>query len=449
MRWSARWQRSTKDDMSTPVDTLDGSVISQFEIESAQATSLGELMAYQSSLLTENVRGTAVYQHRFTTRSTTIVDNLLRTVMSTGSPRMRFRLGAGAPPSTVWLPWQDHAIRFYSGILESSGPTAGHHLELETVDDLYTMSKVNKVTVRRGAISDMVATIAQENKLDAIIEKTQNSFSFVQSFIDDSAMLFERLRGRAVNAKGRGNYVCYIRDGILHFHSPDYQAEVKELAYFKTPHVSLAQADNSQRLWDAGVSGTHLVVYDPYTAEVRTTASDPTKALRLANGIYNLPSVGGAERNIFYHLSMNRPEEALALAQNAYEMARSQTFEIVATFARLTSLRAGDFIHLLITPSDQASSPWSGYYLLAKTVTTIDRGAAHVVCALQRGEIQQMQSSLTVQAPNQQLVPVTEAPGQDLNLRASQDSVLTRASGKKTSSSVFSTVLGADELPTA
>lgn len=436
--------------MATALDTTSGIAVCQFEIKlpSPTAANLTDLIAYKTSTLIEDVRGTAVYLHRFSTRSTAVVDNMLRTAMSTGTPRMRFRIGVGTPTQMVWLPWQDHVIRFYSGILESSGDGAGHHLELETADDLFLLSRINKTTVRRGTISDMVATIAKENKLEAVIEKTLGEYSFIQSYIDDTYMLFKRLRPRATNDKGRGNYVCYIKDGVLHFHSPDYQAEIKDLNYFSTPYVSLAQVDHSQRLWDEGVSGTNLVLYDPYTAEVRTIISDPDKALRLSNSVYDLASVKGAEQNLFYNLSLNRPEEALALSQNTYELARSKTFEIVATFSRLVSLRNGDIIRLIISPSDQSASPWSGYYVLAKTVTKVEDGSVHVVCSLQRGEIQQMQAQVTVQAPSQQLTPVTQAPGHDLNLRAAQDSHLTRATGNRTSTSVYATLVDANSLVT-
>lgn len=436
--------------MATALDTTSGIATCQFEIKlpAPTASNLTDLIAYKSSILTEDVRGTAVYLHRFSTRSTAVVDDMLRTAMFTGTPRMRFRLGVGTPTEMVWMPWQDHVIRFYSGILESSGDAAGHHLELETADDLFKLSRVNKTTVRRGAVSDMVATIAKENKLESVIERTQGEYSFIQSYIDDTSMLFDRLRPRATNDKGRGNYVCYIKDGILHFHSPDYQAEVKELNYFSTPYVSLAQVDHSQRLWDEGISGISLVVYDPYTAEVRTFDTDPEKALRLSNSVYDFASVGGTNLNMFYNLSLNRPEEALSLAQNTYELARSKTFEIVATFTRLVSLRAGDIVRLTISPSDKAASPWSGYYLLAKTVTKVEDGAVHIVCSLQRGEIQQMQAQVTLQAPNQQLSPITQAPGHDLNLRAAQDSHLTRAVGSRTSTSVYATVVDASKLVT-
>ena len=71
-----------------------------------------------------------------------------------------------------------------------------------------------------------------------------------------------------------------------------------------------------------------------------------------------------------------------------------------------------------------------------------------MVCSLQRGEIQQFQAATTVQAPDLQLVPQTDAPGQDLNLRTAQSSNQTRGAGNRTSTSVFSTVVDANTVPT-
>ena len=63
--------------MATALDTVSGIAVCQFEIKlpAPTAANLTDLIAYKSSVLSEDVRGTAVYLHRFSTRSTAVVDN--------------------------------------------------------------------------------------------------------------------------------------------------------------------------------------------------------------------------------------------------------------------------------------------------------------------------------------------------------------------------------------
>lgn len=429
--------------MPIVINTKDGQSVTQYELVVAapNRVDLSGLLLFRSSTLVEGVRERAVYRHQFSTTAARVVDTLLRGVMSTGTPLLRFRLGYGSPAAAIWLPWQQHIITFYSGLLQSSGDQTRHELEIETSDALYTLGRSNKTVMRKGRISDMVAQIADENRLEAVIEPTQGIYAFAQSYTDDTTMLYTRLRPRAINGKSRGNYVCYVRDNVLHFHTPDYQTEVKTLNYFDLPHVTLAQVDHSQSLWDEGVRGTRLLVYDPYTAQAQEVVSDPSKALRLSNAVYNLASVAGGEENVPYTLSFNRPEEAVALGQNMYELARSKTFELVATFSGLLTLRVGDLIRLNITPANSTASPWSGFYVLSRLVCGVNKGDIHVTCSLQRGEIQQMQSIPVVQSAEDQLKPETEAPGQDLNLREAQDSASTKGVGKAESTRIYSTVV--------
>ena len=434
--------------MVTVLDTSNGLAFAEFELVSPQQkpVKLNELVAFESSELTETTLGIGVYSHRFTTQQPDLVDKTLKAVMATGTPRIRFRIGYGTPDSISWQPWQDNLITFYSGLLIGAGDRVGHSLEIHTANLLYTASRANKTIVRKGTISGIVGRIAQENGFQAIIEATQGEFTYIQSFQDDVDFISSRLLPRAVSTKGRGGYMFFMQDNILHFHSLDYQAEIKDLFYFETPYLRLAQVDSSQQLWDEGVSGTRLVVYDPYTAEAREIASQPDKAIRLANGIYNLASVLSGERNIFYTLSQNRPEEAVALAQNAYEIARLRTFELVATFTRLTNLRVSDLIRLVIAPTPEKSSSWSGYYLLTKSVVTIDKSAITTTCQFNRGEITQSDSKTVTDVNNQQDT-TAQAPGVDINIRETQDSSQTKGVGKQTSTKVFVTVVDANNAP--
>jgi hypothetical protein len=429
--------------MATQIQQVEGQAVVSFELNLPQQPTLpltDGLVTYTGSELVEDVFGKKEYRHRFSTLIPEFVNDILRTAMASGTPTFRFRLGLGNPKQTIWLPWQDHFIVHYGAVAEGISKQSGHSLEITTSDAFFKIARVNKTAAHKGTISSIVQALADENKLEAVIEPTSGEFLYVQNFVDDVKFIRERLVRRAVNEKGRGNYLFFILDNVLHFHSPDYQTSVKELQYFQQPGSLLVLSDRSQQLWDDGVSGTRLIVYDPLTGETKEHLSDPTKALRYAKGIYQLDSVKGSELNLFYHLGANRPEEAKAIGQNTYEHARLNTFELNVDFDKNISIRTGDIVSLIVTQQSQKTSPWSGLYLVTGTMYTIVQNAVTLKLLLRRGEIQPDLNNVVTQVANQQLVPQAEAPGQDLNIGDAQSSALTKGAGSQQSDDNFSTV---------
>jgi len=427
------------------VDNLDGSALVEFELPltNQPPLPLGNLVVFQKARLLETVTGETRYEYTITTQHPDVVNRLIKSVMSTGNPRWRARVGYGTPKKAIWLPWQDHYIVDYAADVRAVGKQAGHAMNLVTSDAFFAAARANKTIIRKGLISSMVKQIAAENQLDFVVEETKSDFFFIQSYIDDIAFIKGRLLNRAVNAKGRGNYLFYMRDNVLHFHTPDYQTEVKEWHYYASPHSVLTQKDNSQVLWDDGCSGVRLIAYDPYTGDTKEVVNQPDQTLRLADSIYQLGNVVGGQLNIQYHLSANRPEEATNIALNVYSRARQQTFELIGTFSKTVNIRVGDIIKLVITP-DQDSSPWSGFYVVSRLVYEIENGAVVGTFLFTRGEIAKDTSNVVAQVANRQLVPETEAPGQNLNVQETQASARTKGAGKQTSTTVFSTVVDAN-----
>jgi hypothetical protein len=429
--------------MANQIQQLDGQAVTNFEIVLPQQPTLpltSGIVTYLGSDLIEDVFGRKEYRHKFSTLIPEFVNDILRTTMASGTPAFRFRLGLGNPQQTQWLPWQEHVIVHYGAIVEGISKQAGHTLEITTSDALFKIGRANKTVAHKGSISSIVATIAQQNQLQAVIEETSGQYLFVQNFIDDVQFIRERLVRRAVNLKGRGNFLFYILDNVLHFHSPDYQTSVKEVQYYQQPGSDLVQVDRSQQGWDEGIAGTRVVVYDPLTGETREVVSDPSRSLRYAKGIYQLDSVVGGQRNIFYHLGANRPDEAKVIGQNTYEHARLNTFELNVDFDKNISIRTGDIINLVVTQQSQKTSPWSGLYLVAGTVYTIANNAVVMKLILRRGEIQPDLSNVVTQVANRQLVPQAQAQGQDINLAEAQSSILTKGAGDQQSDSNFSKI---------
>ena len=403
-----------------------------------------------SSTISESLKNAT--RHNLVVRSATVdfVDSLVRFAQSKGTPKVRYRLGIGIPGQTVYLPWQEHVIVDFNAGLEGIGKTAGHFFRATLGDYLYTIMRHTKVAARRGKISDIVTQIAKENGLtNTVIEPTVGEGLWIQSYVDDVEFIRRRMVPRAINSKGRGNYNLYVQDNVLHFHTPDYQAPLKELVYYQGGNISLFQIDESQAKLEMGASGVRLIVYDPYTAQTREVGSNPDKALRLGNVMHQLTNVQGADLNVPYHLSTNAPSEAENMAQTMYENARAQILGIKLEITRSIYLRVGDILRIVIAPTSTNATPWSGTYLVTEAGYTIEQGASVAVFYIKRGEFQTSSTAPTSLSILGDTVLVNEqtAPGQPLNLKAAQSSGLTHGAGQNVFTSAFVTTQDKNAAP--
>lgn len=402
---------------------------------------------HMESTLNESTEEIPVSFHRFTTQQVNIVDKTLKSLMADGNPHVRWRIGFVTEGKNMWLPWQEHQIVHCTAMAKGLGNDAGHAFEISTADRLFTINRQTKITSRKGTISDMVKSIASDAGLEAVVESTVGTFSYVQVNESDIEFINRRLVHRCINDKGRGQYLLYMRDNVLHFHTPDYQTEIKEIAYFETPFNGMVQNDRSQQLFDAGIAGTRCIAYDPYTGQTNEVVSDPEKYLRLADGIYRMDKVTNGVQTLTYHLSQNEPQEVSAMAQNVYSFGRAKTFEISADLTRSMNIRVGDILRFVIAPQREKTSPWSGYYIVTAVCRTVAKEALRTLYTLKRGEIVQDRTTITQPNDASQLIPETTAPGQDINPSVVQNSNLTVGAGKQESSTVYLTVEDSQKQP--
>ncbi len=432
---------------------LEGRCVVELELRlpNSKIIPFGPLsIAQVSSTITESIKRSTTHELILDAPTTDYVDSVIRFAQSLGTPKIRYRIGVGAVGKTAYLPWQEHIIVSMGAALQGMGTSAGHLVRLNLVDALFTSSRRSKVVARRGKISDIVKTIAQENNLtDFVVEPTVGEGAWIQSFVDDVDFIRKRMVPRAINDKGRGNYRFYVQDNVLHFHSPDYQAALKDLVYYQTNNVSLTQLDDSQSYLEAGASGVRLIVYDPYTAQIKEVVSDPTKALRLGNVMHQLINVTGADLNYPFHLSTNSPQEADNLAQSIYENARSQILGLKIDIMRSIFLRVGDLLRITITPTSGKNTVWSGIYSVTDAVYRVESGTMTSSFVVKRGEFQT--SSLAPTAINvlgdSVVINDQEAPGQPINLKLAQSSPLTHGAGQSGSTSVFIQTQDPNTLP--
>jgi hypothetical protein len=402
------------------------------------------------STIHESIRGISSHELVVRAPTTDYVDSIIRFVQSLGSPRVRYRLGVGLPGVKSSLPWQEHIITDFSAVLEGVGSTAGHFIRFFLKDILFTMSRTTRVAAHRGKISDIVKQIAAKNSItDTVIEPTTGEGLWIQNFVDDEDFVRKRMVQRAINDKGRGNYNFYVQDNVLHFHSPDYQAQLKQLVYYQTGNIKLTQLDESQNMLEFGASSVRVVVYDPYTATAAEVSSDPQKALRLGNIITPLTNVPGADLNYSFHLSTNTVQEAQNIAQAVYESARMQTLGLKIEIAKSIFLRVGDLVQVVISPSASKNSVWSGVYLVTDAVYRIESGVLISVFVIKRGEFQTNSltpTSVTVLGQNL-VISDQQAPGQPLNLKVAESSVLAHGAGNAGYTSIFVDTQDTDTAP--
>lgn len=395
--------------------------------------------------LKDDVYASSTGLHTFRTTDPRFLESV-KEVMIGANPLMRYRLGFGTPSQRYWLPWQDHIITNFYAKFQGIQNSGGYLIVFATANELKRMERANKVLARKGTVSEIVTAIANENNLDHVIEPTDGKFMLYQSFIDDTRFIRERCIPRAITAKGRSGFCLYIRDNVLHFHTPDYQTTVREMNYYNVAGTELYVEDLSQlkAAWDYGIAGVRVVASDPYTGETKEIQSNPDNALRLADSIYQFGSVNNGQHNTLYHLSFNPPVEVNALAQAQYAFSRQKTFRCTTSTAKTIVIRHGDLLDFSITQQSHRASSYSGYYYVTSVFHSVKKQAINSTYALERGEISGQSQDLTVQSSDQQLVQSTKAPGQDPNIIEAQSSELTKGAGKQASAATYAVVADAN-----
>ena len=400
--------------------------------------------------LRDDVYGNGTGLHTFQTSEPAFLE-AVKQAMSDANPILEFRLGFGGASGVYWLPWQQHLITNLVAKFSGIGTSAGHTLVIASANSLARMARVNKVKARKGKISDIVAEIATENGLASVVEPTDGTFMLYPSYVSDTRFIKERLRKRAITPKGRAGFFFFVKDNVLHFHTPDYQSTASSIEYYQSNGTSLDVADVSQlpELWDTGIAGSRVIQHDPITGVTKEIDSDPEQALRLAETIYAYSNVAGGVRNIPYHASANPPVESSAIAQYAYQQARQRAFKCTASFDKTITIRHGDLLNIGLIQQAARSSNFSGYYYVTSSLFIVKKGLVNTTYTLDRGELRGQVQATSVSATNLQLVPASQAPGVDPNITAVQSSQLTKGADSYTAGNYFSTVLNADTGATA
>lgn len=342
-------------------------------------------------------------------------DSALRTVqpvMTGGNASCLVRLGLGTASVMQWLPWQPHYITEFSAV-----PTGNQtfNVRISTADLLWKISQITKIVARQGTISAIITAIAGENNVNSVVEPTVGNYSLIQHRISDFEFIITRCLARASNASGRGNFRIFMKDGVLHFHTPDYQSSLKSFNYFGANSLDLVQSDRSQETCEDGIAAgaaVRMVSQDPVSGVTAVATSDNTLVLNTGNLAPIISSV--YNREFSCHVGVNGPLEGTTIIQNMYEKQQAGLYELRLATAKTPSLRLNDFLN--ITLGTGAGGSWSGYYNTTKLTHQINKGDLTSSFTLQRGELQTaVLTQNAVQDPNV-VLPPSGAPGQPINL---------------------------------
>ena len=433
--------------MPEPVQPTEGLALLQHQLVLSQSKRLlfdSSRVVFVDAEFKDDVYGVGTGLHTFRTADPNFLD-AVKQAMSDANPIMQFRLGFGSPNNMFWLPWQEHVIVKYYAKYEGIGTSAGHLLVFKTDNSLTRFERSNKVIVRKGTIAEIVQAIAAENNLQFVVEPTDEKFMLYQTFQDDTRFIRERLLCRAITKTGRGGFYFFIRDNVLHFHTADYQSTARQMNYYNSFGRELTITDISQdpELWDSGVAGIRVISHNPNTGETKEIESDPNKALRLAESLYQFGNVINGQWNVPYHASFNPTIEANAIAQFSYQRSRQRIFKCSLTIDKTIAIRHGDLLNLSITQTQKASSH-SGLYYVTSAAHIVKKQAITSVYTLERGEVRGQDQSLSAQNAQRQLVPESKAPGEDPNILEIQSSEQTKGSGNQSSSKTFTAVTDAN-----
>jgi hypothetical protein len=375
-------------------------------------------LVHERSEITLSINNTARHLHQFTTVNLSVVDVLTKNSILQTTPKVRIRIGVSQGQGIFWFPWQNH-ILMYTDIIPLG---KGYSITFVTNDFLGAAKRQYKTRFHTGTIQSIVEKIAVENDLNYLVEPTQGSWSYIQSNQTDSDFL-AKLASRAVNNFGHGGFRYFVQDNVLHFHTLDYVATIRNASVFDLSGTKVVLSSRVQDAVDEGAPGVRVVGIDPYEGQVYAFESDPQKVPIHGNQSPDLQSLSRLIVGI--HPSANRFDELKAMAQSEYDWARTDLLESVLTVEKGYPIQLNDIIRMTLNSASSSQSPWGGTYTVAAVSHVITKGTSVSTIKLQRGEF--LVSNVNMSRPADSISTSNyEAPGQPIDLADISSSLSTK-----------------------
>lgn len=318
----------------------------------------------------------------------TDIERLIRGLNQDGTPDLKIRLGVKQQGKVVWQSWQEHVVLSFSATPLGIGK-AEAELRLDSMDRLWKLRRQTKTKARRGTVSQLVDTIAVENGFtQRVIEPTRERGTWVQ-YSSDLEFVVERLIPRASSATGAGNYRLYVRDNVLHFHSPDYMPVLRKFDYTRSGRgVSIVFSDESQQLLTMGVGGVDVYTHDPYSGKSGVERATPESTLKYGKFSPDLRQFSHTFYTSYHPSAANLeiPESRL-IAQHLYDCAHSQVYTLVVSTSRTLNLKVNDMLRIDVNHTDSHRSSWSGWWTVTAVKHLVESGTVNSTFVLKRGEL--------------------------------------------------------------
>ncbi len=336
-------------------------------------------LVHERSEITLAVNQPARHIHQFSTVNLDVVDVLTKNSVLQSTPNVRIRIGVTQGQGVFWFPWQNH-ILFNTDIVPLG---KGYSITFVTTDFLEASKRQSKTRFHSGTIQSIVEKIATENDLSYLVEPTLGSWSYIQSNQADGDFL-AKLVPRAINKVGRGGFRYFVQDNVLHFHTLDYVATIRNANVFSLSGTKVVLSSRVQEAASIGGPGVKVLGIDPYEGNSYSLDSNEDNIVNHGNQSPDLNPL--SPLLIGRHPSVNKIDELKAITQSMYDWVRSDLMNCTLTVEKGYPIQINDIIRTTLNSAASQQSPWGGLYTVIGVSHIITKGTSMSTIKLQRGE---------------------------------------------------------------
>jgi len=355
-----------------------------FQVQIGSLTDGGEQellpdLVHEKSELSSALNSPSRHTHIFSTNNLNVVDKLLKAILVKPTPLVQIRVGLSSSGGIYWFPWQTHIVTHTDSVPQGLGYT----VTIVTGDLLEMLYRKLDTKYHHGLISNIVTKLAAEHDIQCVVEPTRGNWSYIQSNQSDLDFI-RKLASKAVNSGGRGGYRFFVQDNVLHFHTVDFVANVRDVNVFSLSGTQLALTSRIFDAYSDGAGQVRTVGVDPYSGKAFALDSDKDLAIRHGNQspkLYELGPVTAGD-----HPSQNRLEELLAQGQSTFNTAHANSLNSVLTIENGYPIQLNDVLRIILKTASPQQSPWGGLYSVTAVTHMITKGSTISTVKLQRGE---------------------------------------------------------------
>ena len=384
-----------------PIRSLTADIVVEISTENPREKKpVGLLSAtegiFQRFASDEKLNAWKVYVITYAVNRPDTFQDKIDTFLRSDFPRLWIRIGARQGSQWMWSDWDDH-ILLKATLLSNGGSvdTGGALLIVETADMLHEFERLQKVSARRGSFQSIVNTLAAEASFTrtAIEPSGPGEVSYIQAYETNYEFL-RRIQPAIQNSRGESRYVTFVREGIFHFHTPDWQVkDVKELTYSDQTRNDISNfvlVDSRHVDANDGGRGVVSVPYDPLTGLTKVYSSVPGREARFSDVITQFDSKYA--RTITGHVGQNQQREVESISQYVYARDRSEFFGVSFTVTNYPFIGIGDIVKC----SNRVDKSYNGLWYVVGVRHDLEKSTLKTGVMMKRGTFASIQASVQI-----------------------------------------------------